>query len=140
MEQLSVPGGENKIKKRRKLPVVMKSYIKPRRKRRVLSDGASFPSARIIKSEAKDLPVNSSELWLAACASGPRSATSLKAVFHFLPMTNCLTFDCYAIAAGPSADSGSRCSPMSVDLSLHQLQAVQLHAQISLEDLLPQTL
>jgi len=87
MEQLSVPGGENKIKKRRKLPVVMKSYIKPRRKRRVLSDGGSFPSARIIKSEAKDLPVKSAratEQPVAGEVTGRQTSASIVSRYRHL--------------------------------------------------------
>ena len=55
-----IPVGEIKLaKKRRKLPAAMISYIKPRRKRRLLPVGVKFPSSHGVKSKVEDTSVKS---------------------------------------------------------------------------------
>ena len=60
----SVPVGDIKLsKKRRKLPAAMLSYIKPRRKRRLLPVGD-------VKSEVKDFPLKSAKTEVSARPAG----------------------------------------------------------------------
>jgi len=70
-ERRTVPVGETKFgRKRRKLPAAMMSYIKPRRKRRLLSGNVSLPSAADIKPETEDFSVKSDEAPVAVKPAG----------------------------------------------------------------------
>jgi len=70
-ERQTVPVGDAKFGRRRKLPAVMKSYIKPRRKRRLqLSANVNLRSSCDVKSKAEDFAAKSSETKIAVKPSG----------------------------------------------------------------------
>ena len=86
-EQWNVLAGETKlIRRKRRLPAAMISYVKPRRKRHFLSIGISRPSSRDAKSRVKDSLAESSQSKKPAVAElvGRRTSASIMSRYQRL--------------------------------------------------------